>query len=254
MSSRRATAARMFLLMLLVFSPYIAWFLWMFQTYGSDLPRWVGLVAPVYIIGGIWTCVKLTPRIFNKQLNTLPPEVVASSEETYGRPDFPPLTIEIAYVSSVAHLKRFQALPWYAKQLGFLPDDFPGVTLGGAFARPQPIVYFACGKITLSPTEFRFEARAPVSSWKAYSNLNTDLRVVLPPDEILSVSRFDMRQVTSTPIRLPFIRIQTTTAQLRDFLVCSGTDDLSEIATETEELFSALQSFAQNRKAVESHA
>jgi hypothetical protein len=251
MSGVRANGARMLLLVLLVFSPYFAFLLWVFNTYGSNLPRWFGAVAPIYMVGGIWACVKLTPRIFNKQLNTLSPEVVRQSEETYGRPDFPPLTIEISYVSGMAHLKRFQALPWYAKQLGLGLGDFPTVAVSTLNTRRQPIVYFSRGKITLSPTEFKFEARQPVASWKSYSNLNTGLRFAFQPNEILSVIRFDMREVTSAPVRLPFLRIRTTIGELRDFLICSGSDDLSEIATETEELFFALQSFARNSRVAE---
>jgi hypothetical protein len=248
-SSQRVNGARMLLLMLLVFSPYIVFVIWIFQSYGDTLPRWFGLVALTYMIGGIWLCAKLTPKMLNKQLTTLSPEVLTSAKEAYGRSDFPAITIQIAYVSSVDHLQRFQALPWYAKYLGFLPGDFPAVAIGGR--RPIPIVYFASGQLTLSPTEFRFAAHVPDSSyWKSYTNLIEDLSFAVLPKDLLSVSRFDMRQVTSATVRLPFVRVQSNTGQLRDFLVCSGSDDLSKIATETEELLVALQSFAGSRKTV----
>jgi hypothetical protein len=248
MSGRAANAAKCFLLLLLVFSPYFALIAWVILTYGGQPPRWFGLVGLVYMIGGIWLCVILTRKMFNKQLTTLAPDVVTRVQETYGRSDFPALTIEMAYISSLDPLKRFQSLPWYTKQLGIMLGDFPTVIAGG---RSYPIVYFASGPITLSPKEFKFVARATVGPWKSYSNLNLDLRLDFNPEEVLSMGRFDMYQVTSASVRFPFIRVQTTAAELQDFLVCSGADDLTEAAAETEELLVALESFAENRKGLE---
>ena len=103
----------------------------------------------------------------------------------------------------------------------------------------------------MSPEAFKFAACPPSDPWKSYSNLNVSLTLDLKPDQILSVARFDMRDVTSASVRLPFIGVQTSAGELRDFLVCSGSDDLNEIATQTEELYVALRSFAASEKPVE---
>ena len=248
MSGRVANTTKCFLIMLLVFAPYWALVAWVISTYGPHPPRWLGLVGLVYMIGGIWVCVILTRKMFNRQLTTLTSNVIAQSQQTYGRSDFTTLAIANAYVSSIDHLERFQSLPWYAKQLGIQLGDFPTVTEG---ARSYPIVYFASGPLTLSPAEFKLIARMPVDSLKSYSNLNVDLRFNFHPDEILSVSRFDMASVTSASIRLPFLRVQTRDRELLDFLVCCGSEDLTEVATQTEELLIALESFTKNRHPVE---
>jgi hypothetical protein len=248
MSGRVANTAKCFLILLLVFAPYWALVAWVISIYGHHPPRWLGFVGLIYMIGGIWVCVILTRKMFNQQLTTLSPNLVAQSQQTYGRSDFPTLMIENAYVSSIDHLERFQSLPWYTKQLGIGLGDFPTVTLG---ARSYPIVYFASGPLTLSAAEFKFVARMPVYSLKSYSNLNVDLRFDFHPDEILSVGRFDMASVTSASIRLPFLRVQTTARELRDFLVCCGSEDFTAVATQTEELLIALESFTRNRTVVE---
>jgi len=243
MSGRAANAARCFLLMVLVFTPYFALTAWVIATYGRQPPHWFGLVGLIYMIGGIWLCVILTRKMFNKQLTSLASDVVIRAQETYGRSDFATLTIERAYVSSPDHLKRFQSLPWYTKQLGIMSGAFPTVTVG---SRRNPIVYFASGQITISPKEFKFVARAPADTWKSYSNLKVDLQFDFKPDEILSVGRFDMSQTSSVTIRLPFIRVQTAIGEMRDFLVCDGSEDLTEVAAKTEELLVALESFMEN--------
>jgi hypothetical protein len=135
--------------------------------------------------------------------------------------------------------------------LGCVPDDFPFVTIG---TRSAPLVYYSRGDLFLSQAELKFAARPPQSSTKFYANLNTDLQFRFAPDQIVSVSRFDMREVTTAPVRLPFLRIRTSSGALRDFLICSGSEDLSALATETEDLFCALQSFAGNRVLAETPA
>jgi len=248
MGSRVATAAKCLLVMVLVFGPYWALVAFVISRYGSHPPRWLGVVGLIYMIGGLWLCVVITSKIFNKQLAQLSSELIARSQEAYGRPDFPGLSIQVAYVSSVTHLKRFESLPWFTKYLGIAPGDFPMVTVSG---RSNPIVYFSSGQITLSPEAFKFAACPPSDPWKSYSNLNVSLTLDLKPDQILSVARFDMRDVTSASVRLPFIGVQTSAGELRDFLVCSGSDDLNEIATQTEDLYVALRSFAASKKPVE---
>lgn len=245
MNGGQRTQAKVIGIFLLIFVPYgvlIAKFA--IDAHGAPLPRWFPLFGLAYLILGIWVCIILSRKLFNKALGSLSSGQAEQSRRAYGRPNFPPLTLGTVYVSSVTHLEQFKALPWYAKQLGRVPDDFPFVTIG---ARSVPLVYFRRGELTLNQAELKFVARQPVISMKAYFNLKLDLQFGFTPDEILSVTRFDMRQATSAPVRLPFVRVCTARGNRRDFLVCSRSEDLSAIARETEDLFCALQSFAGNQ-------
>jgi hypothetical protein len=49
-------------------------------------------------------------------------------------------------------------------------------------------------------------------------------------------------------MQLPFIHIEASAGDMRDFLVCAGSDDPSKIAANAENLYIALQRFAAQRK------
>jgi hypothetical protein len=241
-------------ILLAIFAPYFAFVIkvgLVTAKTGTPPPRWVALVGLIYMVSGIWAATVITRKMFNKQLNVLSPEDIERSNQAYGKANFPPLKIETAYISSVEHLTRFQSLPWYTKQLGIGIGDFPYVTFSTGRGRLRaPLVCFSIGELTLSPEELKFRARFPVMSLRSYSNLDTELYLTFKPRQILSVARFDMSQIASSAWRLrPFIRIQTSAQELRDFLVCSSPDDFSEARRETQNLFVALQSFAAAGKA-----
>jgi hypothetical protein len=110
------------------------------------------------------------------------------------------LKIETTWIISRAHLFRFQALSWSAKQLGNVPDDFPTLWIQ---SRRFPILYLASGTVTVDPTRLTFAAFDPGTSSKftgvnkVYSNSNDALRFTFTPEQILSVSCDAMSQIAS---------------------------------------------------------
>jgi len=137
-------------------------------------------------------------------------------------------------------------LPWYAKWFGLLPRNFPKVRAG---LISYPLVYFAQGILSLNADRFEFSARFPAATaTKSYANLASDLWLSFAPNQVLSVRRFDMRQITPRAIPLPFIRIQTTSGELQDFLACAGSSDAVLTARETENVFFALGVFMSKAK------
>jgi len=258
MNNRTTNIVKAVLLIVLMLAPWCASLIWVVQIYGDHPPRLFVLADAIYLFVGMWVYVTWKAKTLNKQL-ALSPDLALKPSNAYRPSDFSFWTIETAYVSSVAHLQRFRGLPWYSKLLGLMLGDFPNVRFRAGIlpsTHAFPLVYFARGEISLSPSEFEFVARAPSSargSYSAlYSNLDTKLSFVFQPHQIASVDVYDVGRVmpaSVTSVSLPFIRIRTTTGQLRDFLVCSGSENRSEIAPETERLFVALRSFAANDRA-----
>ena len=102
--------------------------------------------------------------------------------------------------------------------------------------------------LSLNGGNFKCSAFVPAPNGiKSYANLASDLRLSFVPNQVLSVSRFDMREIVPTALPLPFIRIQTKTGELQDFLICAGSEDVSKIARETESLWHALGAFVNQR-------
>jgi hypothetical protein len=252
MTGGQRTQAKVVGTFFLIFAPYAALIaIVAISLKGAPMPRWVPLVGLAYVLLGIRACMVESRRLYNRELSALTQEQIDQSRRTYDRPDFPALKIPIAYLSSLDHLKQFQALPWYAKFFGRVPEGFPFVMIGRSAA---PLVYVAQGELTLCPAELKFAARQPVSPLKTYFNLKNELQFRLAPDPIVSVMRFDMREVTTAPIRFPFLRIRASDGILRDFLICNGSEDLSAIPGQTEDLLCALQSFAGSRALAETPA
>ena len=172
-------------------------------------------------------------------------ELAASQTSGYVGVRAPASLPAVAWISSLDHLQRFRDLPWYGKWFGLLPKGFPKVMAGLLF---NPLLYFAHGTLSLDGGSLKCSAFLPApKGLKSYANLDSDLRLSFAPDQVLSVIRFDMRQIVPTALPLPFIRIQTASGELQDFLVCAGSDDLSAIGRETAGLWYALVAFIKNR-------
>lgn len=250
MRGEKGSIAKPVGIFLLIMAPYAA----LIVTIGLTQPRGnaaraLALFALVYMVFGGWLFIKILKR----EANVVSPRKMEHAQEIYGRPDFPPLKINTAWISSAAHLARFQDLSWSAKTFGNVPDDFPTLWLE---SRRYPILYFASGTLIVDPNRLVFAAHDPSTASKltlvnkVYSNLNDALRFTLTPEQILSVARFDMSQVGSFPMPLPFLHVQASAGDISDFLVCAGSDDPSEIGAITEDLYVALQSFTAERKGV----
>jgi len=216
------------LLTLFVFAPYYFWVLRRVLTHTMPNYPWPAVIGLGYIIVGISFVIFAHDRMYQSEL--LASQTL--SEGSYA--SFP----NVVWVSSVEHLQRFRDLPWYAKKLGLIPEGFPVVTAG---LIPFPLVYFAQAMLTLK--NGYLECSTLVPEGKSYKNLRCDLQLYLAPEQVLSVSRFDMRQVAPTEVPLPFIRVKTISPGLPDFLVCAGSPDARSIGPETERLWHALASF-----------
>ena len=235
MGNRVSIRIKMVFLVWIVFAPY---YLWLFRNLILDkMPPypWPAVIGLTYIPLAVCFLVFVHKRMYRRELAAIQtsckyPGVAASAHLP-----------EVVWISSIDHLKRFQELPWYAKWFGLLPKGFPKVRAG---LISYPLLYFAQGMLSLNGDSFKFSARFPIpEGTKSYANLATDLRLSLAPNQVLSVSRFDMRQIASTATPLPFIRVQTTSGELQDFLVCAGATDVSLIARQTESLWFALGAF-----------
>lgn len=223
-----------------VFTPlYIFWFVGV----GLDKfphSRWPGLVALAYIVLGVSFLVFMHKRMYAKEL------AAAQASNLPISTHLP----EIVWISSVEHLRRFRDLPRYAKWFGIVPKGFPKVRAGLLY---YPLLYFAQANLSLNGDRFQLSAFAPAyEGTKVYANLISDLRLSFEPAEVVSVIRFDMKQVMPTNLPLPFVRVQTTRGQMRDFLLCAGSSDPSLMAGETENLWFALGAFASKAKNVHS--
>src|SRR6266702_962972 len=216
---------------------FVPYYLWLFTNLLRDtMPPypWPAVIGLTYMFIALTVFVIVAKKMYRKEL--------AGSQGSSPRgPISSSLTLDSVWVSSVDHLRRFQSLPWYAKWFGLLPKGFPRVKAG---LISYPLVYFGQGILSLSADRFEFSARFPAPrTAKTYANLATDLRLSLAPNQVLSVSRFDMSQIASTATPLPFIGLQTTSGELQDFLVCAGATDVSLIARQTESLWFALGAF-----------
>jgi hypothetical protein len=239
MANRANTTVKIVLLTWALFTPY---YLWLFRSLLlNKMPPypWPAVIGLTYIPLAVVFVVLVAKRMYRKEL--------AGSQASSPRGQTSAtLTLDTVWISSVDYLKRFHALPWYAKWFGLLPEGFPRVR-AGLFS--SPLVYFAQGILNLSADRFEFSARFPTpTATKSYANLESDLRLSFAPNQVLSVRRFDMRQVAPVAIALPFIRIQAASGELQDFLVCAGSRDVSAIARETDNLFFALSAFVSKAK------
>jgi hypothetical protein len=200
---------------------------------------WPAVIGLTYFPLAVGFLVFVHKKMYRKEL-------AASQTSSRRGSTSPSLTMDPVWISSVDHLKSFHSLPWYAKRLGLLPREFPKVRAGVLYS---PLVYFAQGVLSLGTDSFKFSARFPApTATKSYANLASDLGLSFAPSQVLSVRRFDMRQIVPTGIPLPFIRVQTKSGEPQDFLVCAGSSDVSAIARDTENLFFALSAFISQAK------
>jgi hypothetical protein len=214
-----------------VFAPLYIWFIRLVVLDKLPHSGWPGLVGLAYTVLGVSFLVFMHKRLYAKELAAAQASNLPISTHVP----------EIVWISSVEHLRHFRDLPPYAKWFGFVPKGFPKVRAGLLY---YPLLYFAQANLNLNGNSFQLSAFAPASEGiKAYANLIFDLRLSFEPGDVLSVSRFDMKQVMLTDLPLPFIRVQTRRGQLRDFLVCAGSNNPSLIIRETENLWFALGDF-----------
>jgi len=222
-----------------VFAPY---YLWLFRNLLlNKMPPypWPAVIGLTYIPLGVVFLVFVHRKIYKKELaDSQIPRHLGSNA--------PASVPGVIWISSLHHLKRFRDLPWYANWFGLLPDGFPRVRAGLLF---NPLLYSAQATLSLDGGSFKCSAfvPSPHQGLKSYSNLASDFHLHLVPNQVLSVSRFDMRQIVPAALPLPFIRIQTTSGELNDLLVCAGSDDVSAIGRETESLWHALSAFVSKR-------
>jgi protein-S-isoprenylcysteine O-methyltransferase Ste14 len=112
MNGGHPTQAKVIGIFFLIFAPYTALIVKIaISAKSSPPPRWVPLIGLVYMVLGIWACFVLSRKLYNAELGNLSQEQMDQSKRTYGRADFPALTIPIAYISSLAHLEKFSAQP-----------------------------------------------------------------------------------------------------------------------------------------------
>jgi hypothetical protein len=245
MANRTNTVLKIVFLTWFVFAPY---YLWLFRSLLlNTMPPypWPAVIGLTYIPLAVALVVLVAKRMYRKESagsQASNPQGTTSSS----------LTLDPVWISSADHLTRFHLLPWYAKWFGRLPKGFPKVRAG---LISYPLVYFAQGTPSLRADGFKFSARFPTpTATKSYANLDSNLRLGFAPNQLLSVRRFDMRQIAPRAIPLPFIRIQTTSGELQDFLVCPGSSDVSAIAREAENLFFALGAFVGKAKKSDSES
>jgi hypothetical protein len=192
------------LLTMLFFFPYYLWIAANIDRMTKD--PWRSKVGLIYMPSAIVILVFIHKALYRRELAESMRDVQVSG----------PLP-EIVWISSVDHLRRFGALPWYSKWFGFLPAGFPKIKAGVLFS---PLVYFAQVRIKITRDLLTCEAIDPDSGF--YENLSSSLRLNLTPGQLSNVSRFDMRQVLPTALPLPFIHIQTTSGEWKDLLICAG--------------------------------
>jgi hypothetical protein len=189
---------------------------------------WPAVIGLTYIPSAVIILVFVHKALYRKELADSMSVSTGASERVP----------QVIWISSLDHLKRFGELPWYSKWFGLLPAGFPKVKAGLLFS---PLLYFAQANLSLSQNLFTCQAFVPpTTAMKSYADLSSTLRLSLSPNQISSVTRFDMRQVLPTALPLPFIRIQATSGELHDFLVCAGSGDVSAIGRETGSLWHAL--------------
>jgi hypothetical protein len=237
----RNSPAKVLLTIWGVFTPY---YVWIFYCIGcKKLPPnpWPAVIFLSYLFVGYFVVRAILRRRPNQSLAD---SQSSNSLEVTASVSVP----KVVWISSLEHLQRFRELPWYRKWSGLLPSCFPRVRLG---IISYPLIYFAQGTLNLNGSDLKLSTFVPPSDgMKVYANLVSDLQLSLSPDQVRYVTRFDMRQIVRTALPVPFIRIQTITHDLPDFLVCSGSGDMSVITRETENLWYALAAFVSKRRTV----
>lgn len=182
---------KMVLLTALFSLPYYFWIFWNIANHRME--RWYAMVGLIYLLSTVTVLVFIHKALYRKELA----ESMKASTAT------PAHIPQVIWISSIDHLKRFRDLPWYSKWFGFLPAGFPKVKVGVQFS---PLVYFSQANLKLTQDKLICEAFFPAdTALKSYANLSSGLRLMLSPDQLSSVSRFDMRQVLPTALPLPFM-------------------------------------------------
>jgi hypothetical protein len=235
MQSRINIAVKVILLTWAIFVPYYLWFL--FKGLNNTLPPypWPAVIGIPYFVCGITTVVVVAKRMFRQALRDVaalsgPPEGSSSG-----------ITLREIYISSPDHLEMFNSLPWYGKWFGILPSGFPRIRVG---FRSYPAVYFASGSLGITQDQLTVSAATLSSDPRGpHGNLVPGFQLTIAATEVISVQRFDMQQILKRSTPLPFLRVQTTTGVLRDFLLCSGSPDLTTMVHETENLWFSLGRF-----------
>ena len=235
MPDRINIAVKVILLTWAIFVPYYLWLL--FEGLKHTLPPypWPAVIGITYFVCGIGTVVVIAKRMFRQALQDAAvlsgaPEVSSSG-----------ITLREIYISSPDYLELFNSLPWYGKWFGILPSGFPRIRAGFV---SHPAVYFASGSLSITQDQLTVSAATLSSDPRGpHGNLVPGFQLTIAAIQISSVKRFDMRQILRGSIPLPFLRVQTTTGALRDFLVCSGSRDLATMVRETENLWFSLGVF-----------
>ncbi len=180
----------------IVFAPC---YLWLFRSLLLDkMPPypWPAVIGLTYIPLAVVLLVFVHKRMYWKEL-------AASQTSGYVGVRAPASLPAVAWISSLDHLQRFRDLPWYGKWFGLLPKGFPKVMAGLLF---NPLLYFAHGALSLDGGSLKCSAFLPApKGLKSYANLDSDLRLSFAPDQVLSVIRFDMRQIVPTALPLPLV-------------------------------------------------
>ena len=152
---------KMVLLTFLLFAPY---YLWLFRNFflGSVPPPypWIGLI---YMPLAVVVLVLVHKKMHREELGR-------SQASSPRNPTSSTLTVDVVWISSVDHLRRFHSWPWYAKWPGLLPKEFPKVRAG---LISYPLVYFAQGSLSLSADRFEFSAGVPTLRLQSLTQVST---------------------------------------------------------------------------------